>query len=158
MSPDLRGRRQRLIQSVPSGKYKQTGGTNPSFCREQIHKFLASGYFSGNWTRPIWAVHALQENVSYFALIWMITTYIRMFHIYINFFFKSMYFCVCTFVQKHVDFQILLLYGYYMDIWQGFCLSDHYFYAWPLKAEKLPKHFAFLHSLPNYAAPASGHW
>ena len=39
------GRLRQEIQSVPSGKYKQTGGTNPSFCREQIHKFLASGYF-----------------------------------------------------------------------------------------------------------------
>ena len=51
-----------------------------------------------------------------------------------------------------VDFQILPYYGYYTRIQCRFCPSDHYFYAGPLKAEKLAKHFPFLHSLPNYAS------
>ena len=53
-----------------------------------------------------------------------------------------------------VDLQIFLLYGY-MGIWRGYCLSDHYFYARPLKAESCQNILPFLHSLPNYAAPAS---
>ena len=65
-----------------------------------------------------------------------------------------MYVCVfCLLVQIHVDFQIVLLYGY-MGFWRGFCLSDHYFYARPLKAENCQNILPFLHSLPNYAAPA----
>ena len=60
---------------------------------------------------------------------------------------------ICMRVQIHVDFQILLLYGY-MGFWRGFCLSDHYFYARPLKAESCQNILPFLHSLPNYAAPA----
>ena len=136
-------------ESVPSGKYKQTGGTNPSFCRP------TNPQVSGFWIflpvigdeRLIWTVHTFEEKLFSF--------WCGIFFCYCN---KNIFVCECkkgeVLISWFPDIAVLwVLYGHTVPL-----LSVRPLFLCPaIKGGKAGKTFSLFAFTPKLCLH-SRHW